>query len=312
MNSDPLIAHETQPTKTVAELVRADERLKEEFARITLPLLILHGTDDKAAKSSGSQLFYDRAGSTDKTLKLYDGHFHDLLNDLGKETVMTDITSWIDARSTRTRARERRRIRAQFATFTIQEGSSWQGGSGSAYSRLFWHSWHSLSRPARSSRLPGDGGDRCPHGNRGWRVGAVSERGQRSSDRTSARLRRNIAHVAAIDTAPGGDAHRDCTRSARDRRIGDSARRSGHDTRRRPHACAREKPRREQGGCRRTRHRIDGRLRVRRAVPRRRRQARAHGRVSARRRWLGDDLQQSCDLALPLQRAHAGGHRSRS
>jgi hypothetical protein len=71
MNSDPLIAHETQPTKTVAELVRSDERLKEEFARITLPLLILHGTEDRAAKPSGSQLFYDRAGSTDKTLKLY-------------------------------------------------------------------------------------------------------------------------------------------------------------------------------------------------------------------------------------------------
>jgi len=98
MNSDPLIAHETQPTKTVAELVRSDERLKEEFTRITLPLLILHGTKDKAAKSSGSQLFYDRAGSTDKTLKLYDGHFHDLLNDLGKETVTTDITAWIEAR----------------------------------------------------------------------------------------------------------------------------------------------------------------------------------------------------------------------
>jgi alpha-beta hydrolase superfamily lysophospholipase len=99
MNSDPLIAHETQPTKTVAELVRSDERLKEEFARIRLPLLILHGTADKAAKASGSQLFYDRAGSTDKTLKLYDGHVHDLLNDLGKDTVMTDITSWLDARS---------------------------------------------------------------------------------------------------------------------------------------------------------------------------------------------------------------------
>jgi acylglycerol lipase len=98
MNNDPLIAHETQPTKTVAELVRSDERLNEEFGRITLPLLILHGTKDKATKSSGSQLFYDRAGSTDKTLKLYDGHFHDLLNDLGKETVMTDITAWIEAR----------------------------------------------------------------------------------------------------------------------------------------------------------------------------------------------------------------------
>jgi acylglycerol lipase len=31
-------------------------------------------------------------------LKLYEGHVHDLLNDLGKEAVMTDITTWIDAR----------------------------------------------------------------------------------------------------------------------------------------------------------------------------------------------------------------------
>jgi alpha-beta hydrolase superfamily lysophospholipase len=98
MNADPLIAHETQPTQTVAELVRADERLKNEFSRITLPVLILHGTADKAAKSSGSQAFFDAAGSTDKTLKLYEGHFHDLLNDVGKEIVMADVTKWIDAR----------------------------------------------------------------------------------------------------------------------------------------------------------------------------------------------------------------------
>ena len=104
MNSDPLVAHETQPTKTVAELVRADERLKNDFAAISLPLLILHGTADKAAKPSGSQLFYDKAGSTDKTLKLYEGTFHDPLNDLDREKVMSDIKSWIGAHlSERTR-----------------------------------------------------------------------------------------------------------------------------------------------------------------------------------------------------------------
>jgi alpha-beta hydrolase superfamily lysophospholipase len=98
MNDDPLIAHESQPTKTVAEMVRADERLKQEFGLIALPVLILHGTSDKATKPSGSQFFYDKAGSADKTLKLYEGHFHDLLNDLGKEGVMADIKAWVDAR----------------------------------------------------------------------------------------------------------------------------------------------------------------------------------------------------------------------
>lgn len=98
MNADPLIAKETQPTNTLAEMVRADERLRKEFSLITLPLLILHGTGDKAAKPTGSEFFYKHAGAGDKTLKLYEGHFHDLLNDLDKEIVFRDIESWINAR----------------------------------------------------------------------------------------------------------------------------------------------------------------------------------------------------------------------
>lgn len=96
LNADPLIAHEIQPAATVAALVRADERLREEFPKITLPVLILHGTADKATVCEGSQFFYDTAGSADKTLKLYKDHFHDLLADTGKEGVMADITAWID------------------------------------------------------------------------------------------------------------------------------------------------------------------------------------------------------------------------
>ena len=98
MNADPLIAHETQPTQTLAEMARADERLKNELSSIKLPVLILHGTSDAATKPAGSQFFYETAESTDKTLKLYDGYFHDLLNDVGKEVVMADITNWITAR----------------------------------------------------------------------------------------------------------------------------------------------------------------------------------------------------------------------
>ncbi len=98
MNEDPLIAHETQPSQTVAAMVRADERLKRDFPLITLPVLILHGTLDKNTRPSGSQHFYDVAGSTDKTLKLYEGGFHDLLNDIDKEVVIQDIKGWINTR----------------------------------------------------------------------------------------------------------------------------------------------------------------------------------------------------------------------
>ena len=102
LNADPLIAGEVQPVATVAALARADERLEREFGRITLPVLILHGTADKATRPEGSQQFFDAAGSADKELKLYDGYAHDLLNDLGREQVMDDIADWIGARLPRT------------------------------------------------------------------------------------------------------------------------------------------------------------------------------------------------------------------
>jgi alpha-beta hydrolase superfamily lysophospholipase len=97
LNDDPLVGQETQPSQTMAAMVRADERVKQGFPLITLPVLILHGTLDKNAKPTGSQLFFDLAGSADKTLKLYEGSFHDLLNDLDKEVVMADIKSWLNA-----------------------------------------------------------------------------------------------------------------------------------------------------------------------------------------------------------------------
>src|SRR4030095_10154982 len=95
MNNDPLIAHESQPTKTMEQLVIADERLKKDFSKINIPVLILHGTKDKATKYSGSEFFYNNAGASDKTLKLYEGHYHDLLNDVDKEKVMADIQEWV-------------------------------------------------------------------------------------------------------------------------------------------------------------------------------------------------------------------------
>lgn len=98
MDNDVLIKGESQPAQTGKVMINASERLTEEFPKITLPVFIIHGTEDKATKPSGSQHFYEQTGSTDKTLKLYEGHYHDLLNDIDKEIVMNDILQWIDER----------------------------------------------------------------------------------------------------------------------------------------------------------------------------------------------------------------------
>lgn len=99
LEQDPFVRGEVQPVQTVAALTRAATQLREDFGRITLPVLILHGSADKAANVDGSREFCDAAGSSDKTLKLYEGHYHDLLNDLDRDRVTNDIGNWIQQRA---------------------------------------------------------------------------------------------------------------------------------------------------------------------------------------------------------------------
>jgi acylglycerol lipase len=96
LEADPLCKGEIQPARTVASLLQATDRMKVGFKTLTLPLLIMHGTLDKATMPAGSKEFYAAATSKDKTLKLYEGHFHDLLNDIGKERVLADVVAWIN------------------------------------------------------------------------------------------------------------------------------------------------------------------------------------------------------------------------
>lgn len=98
MDHDPLIAHEKQPASTMAALARADDRLEHDLAKLSLPVLILHGTGDKLTRPSGSLFFYEAARSPDKTLKLYEGYAHDLLHDIDRDRVIADVDDWLLAR----------------------------------------------------------------------------------------------------------------------------------------------------------------------------------------------------------------------
>jgi acylglycerol lipase len=98
LDADPMIRGEKEPAATVAALVAAAKQLDRDFKRITLPVLILHGGADKLAKPDGSRKFAEKAASADKTLKIYEGHVHDLLADFGKDQVAADIVAWIKAR----------------------------------------------------------------------------------------------------------------------------------------------------------------------------------------------------------------------
>lgn len=69
--------------------------------QVSSPLLILHGAEDKVTDPSVSQFLYEKASSTDKTLKLYEEGYHCILEGEPDDrifTVISDIISWLDAR----------------------------------------------------------------------------------------------------------------------------------------------------------------------------------------------------------------------
>ncbi len=97
--ADPLVYHGRIRAQTGAEILRATSKARRLFPDIALPMLILHGTADRLCDVRGSQDLYERAASVDKTLKLYEGSYHELLNEPEKEAAVEAICDWLDARS---------------------------------------------------------------------------------------------------------------------------------------------------------------------------------------------------------------------
>jgi alpha-beta hydrolase superfamily lysophospholipase len=58
----------------------------------------MHGIDDRLCDPEGSRKLYERVGSHDKTLKLYEGFYHEIFNEPEHKQVMTDMETWLAAR----------------------------------------------------------------------------------------------------------------------------------------------------------------------------------------------------------------------
>jgi len=96
--NDPLNYHGRIPARTGAELLRAGKNVRSRLEAVEHPFLVLHGTEDRLASPVWSRRLYERAGASDKTLKLYEGRYHEAYHDYGREAVLGDLKDWIQAR----------------------------------------------------------------------------------------------------------------------------------------------------------------------------------------------------------------------
>lgn len=95
---DPLVFHGKTPARFGSEVLKAMLRVTAEVDRISLPLIVLQGTEDKLVDPGGAQMLYDKAGSTDKTLRLYEGLYHEVFNEPERARVLADVEAWLGAR----------------------------------------------------------------------------------------------------------------------------------------------------------------------------------------------------------------------
>lgn len=90
---------------TALELIRVCRDLQSRFEQVTLPLLIVHGGDDVICDPECARALYDRAGSEDKTLRVYDGMWHQLVGEPKEnvEKVFGEVYAWLIERADRAR-----------------------------------------------------------------------------------------------------------------------------------------------------------------------------------------------------------------
>ncbi len=95
--NDPLVFHGKTPARLAAELLSSMLRVTTEASKITLPITIVHGSEDALADPAGSQMLYDKASSKDKTLKIYDGLYHEVFNEPERDQVLKDVENWLES-----------------------------------------------------------------------------------------------------------------------------------------------------------------------------------------------------------------------
>ena len=95
--NDPLV-HGVASTRFYTELIRAVSETLQGGNKLTIPCLVMVGTGDGIVDSPTTQEFFKTIASPDKTLKVYKGLYHEVLNEPDKQKLLDEINSWVSAR----------------------------------------------------------------------------------------------------------------------------------------------------------------------------------------------------------------------
>ena len=93
------LVHHGKPTLALGlGIVDQFAVLPQRARHLTVPLLLQHGCADTLTDPAGTRLLADTAGSTDKTVRWYEGLWHEIYNEPERAQPLADLREWLAAR----------------------------------------------------------------------------------------------------------------------------------------------------------------------------------------------------------------------
>lgn len=94
--ADELVYHGKIKARLAAETLGCMEVTAKALPDLTDPILILHGSDDEVTPADGSRMIDATVGSSDKTMIIYDGLWHEIFNEPERDRVIGDVVAWLN------------------------------------------------------------------------------------------------------------------------------------------------------------------------------------------------------------------------
>lgn len=94
---DPLVYTGKMKIRMGNELLRAGDLMTDQvLSNLRLPILIMHGGEDRAVELSNSRTLNDLISSSDRTYKIFEGMYHEIHNEADRAEVFRTVLSWLD------------------------------------------------------------------------------------------------------------------------------------------------------------------------------------------------------------------------
>jgi alpha-beta hydrolase superfamily lysophospholipase len=94
--SDPLVYHGQYERELLEAEVVALDAFQRDMARLTMPVLLLHGIEDPFVPYEHLAQAADEMPTTDTEVHLYEGARHEVLNETNRDEVIGHLGAWIE------------------------------------------------------------------------------------------------------------------------------------------------------------------------------------------------------------------------